>query len=82
MQAKHNMDLNSRQAFSHPQENRTLSHVLVTSEDKHYNSERPPKIPPSFSQFLWLRMTPYGMGYPAGQSGSAVQALQALFSNN
>lgn len=72
--SKANQGINSllpkdKQVFSHLQESRAPSSIMVTWEDKHH----PSKLPiccPSFPQLLVLSMTPFGMDY---QSGSVVQ---------
>lgn len=38
------------------------------------HSQRPP-LPPSLPQLLLLSMTPYGMGYPFGLSGSGILSM-------
>jgi len=63
-----------RQAFSHLQESRAPSHVMVTGEDKCCNSERSP-LPPSSPQLYMLSVTLYGMENPFGQLGSALTAV-------
>lgn len=63
----------SRQVFSHLQEMRAPSHVTVTWEDKHRNSECPTSS--FFPQIYKLAMMPYSMEYPFGLLGSAVPAV-------
>ena len=46
-----------RQVFSHPQESRAPSCVMVTWEDKHHRSEHPPlSFFPSFICWAWCHM--------------------------
>ncbi|NWV43969.1 TENS3 protein, partial [Grantiella picta] len=52
------------------------SRVMVTWEDKHRPSKRPP-LPPSSPPFCILSMMSCGLEYPSGQFGSPVLAVSA-----
>ena len=61
-----------RQVFSHLQESKATSRVMVTWEDKRHHSECP--LPSSFfPQLCMLSVTSYGMEYPFGQLGHLSQ---------
>ena len=62
-----------RQEFSHPQDSRAPSRLTGTWEDKRHHSQRPPFL--LLPQLYLPTMTSYGLGYPLGQSGSAVPAV-------
>jgi len=64
-----------RQVYSHLQESRALSRVMITWEDKRHHSKSLPFLLLSPPLLYMLSMTPYGMEYPFGQLGSAVLAV-------
>ena len=64
----------SRQVFSHLQQSRAPSRIMVTREAKRHHSECPP--PSSFIPQLYaLSTTSYSTEHPFGQLGSAVLAV-------
>ena len=73
----HSLVLTGRQVFSHLQESRAPSCIMVTREDKHHNSEHP-QLPSSSLSFICRAWCLNGVEYPFGQWGSAVLAVSLL----